>query len=51
LQISDLSGKIIIEEECKTALQTVDINQLKPGVYVLTLRGAKETITQKLTVE
>ncbi len=51
LQISDLSGKIIIEEECKTALQTVDINQLKPGVYVLTLRGGKETITQKLTVE
>ena len=53
--ISDLSGKILSRRafgaENGTLVHRIDIGNLKPGLYLLTVRSGKETTTNKLIVQ
>ena len=47
LQIADMSGKIMQEENVVSGLKYINIAQLSPGIYFLTAKGDQATQTLK----
>jgi hypothetical protein len=47
LQVADMSGKIIQQQNMASGLKDIDISHLGPGIYLLTAKGDKETQTLK----
>jgi hypothetical protein len=48
--ISDMAGRIVLQQAMATNNQKVDISRLTPGQYLITLTGGEEKVTQKLVI-
>lgn len=50
LTISNMSGRVVLQEKLLTNNQKVDISRLSPGQYTITLSGGNEKATEKLVI-
>ncbi|MFT5820201.1 MAG: hypothetical protein ACI8ZM_001440 [Crocinitomix sp.] len=48
--ISDLSGKVISNQTIKSENELIDVSFLNNGHYLLTVYGANQTISEKITI-
>jgi len=51
LKISDVSGKLIMQQRMNAGTQRVNISSLQKGMYIIAIVSGKEMQTQKLVVE
>ncbi|MCB0806007.1 MAG: T9SS type A sorting domain-containing protein [Bacteroidales bacterium] len=51
IQISDLSGKTVIEDYLTTEKITYDVSKLRSGIYLMTVRTAGSATTHKLLIK
>jgi hypothetical protein len=48
LQVSDMMGRVVFTKMITTAETTIDLNNQKPGVYLVTVKSGNKSIVQKL---
>lgn len=50
LIISDMTGRIVLQNAMMTNNQKVDVSRLAPGQYIITLTGTEEKVTEKMVI-
>lgn len=51
LQIIDISGKVVKSQLITNQMNRVQVGELAKGLYIVTMKGTKETYTEKLVIE
>ncbi|MES2133178.1 MAG: T9SS type A sorting domain-containing protein [Bacteroidota bacterium] len=51
ITLYNMLGDVLVKDVLNTQEQSIDLGNLAKGVYVLTIQGAKETLSKKLVVE
>lgn len=51
LQVTDLSGKVILKRNAASGTSALDLTGVAKGIYLLKLTGAKQTAIRKLVVK
>lgn len=51
VQIFDLSGKIVLEQHVGTGNETINVDRLQPGLYIVSYRSGSQNFTHKLRVK
>jgi hypothetical protein len=51
LKLTDMSGKLILQQKLNATIQRVDLPSLQKGIYIVTIISGKETHNQKLVIE
>ncbi len=51
LSIIDMTGKLLIEQNITSTLNSIDASELKDGVYYLTMSNGDKTTTKKLVIQ
>lgn len=50
LTVSNMAGRVVLQEKMVTNNQKVDVSRLSPGQYTITLSGSGEKVTERLVV-
>ncbi|MFW6259939.1 MAG: fasciclin domain-containing protein, partial [Tangfeifania sp.] len=50
LRLVDISGKLLLEKQIRQYSELVGLNDVKPGVYFLSLQNGSKVVTKKLIV-
>lgn len=48
--ISDMTGRMVLQQPMLTNNQKVDVSRLSPGQYIITLTGGEEKLTEKMVI-
>ena len=51
LKLTDISGKLILQQKLNATIQRVDLPSLQKGIYIVTIISGKQTQNQKLVIE
>ncbi|MBI9063779.1 MAG: T9SS type A sorting domain-containing protein [Marinilabiliaceae bacterium] len=51
VQIFDLSGKVVLKQHVSTGSETINIDRLQSGLYIVSYRNGSQNFTQKLRVK
>jgi hypothetical protein len=50
LRLSDVSGKLIMQQKMYAGIQRVDLPVLQKGLYIVTITSGKETRAEKIVI-